>query len=88
MRSLKQHLLDQADNPRRNLNRVLSGAAVFFLGLALIYLANHDFTPSLEQELVALMGLVLTVIGGILAAVGYISLSILRIFKIIDDDHD
>ena len=78
----------QTDNPRRNLNRVVSGAMLFFAGLGLIYYAEKQLSSSLGQELTALIGLACLVIGGILTASGYISLSLLRIFRFIYDESD
>lgn len=88
MRRIKRFLLRQTDNPRRNLNWVLSGAILFFIGLGLIFYAEKNVPSSLQQELTALAGLACLSIGGILAASGYICLSILRIFRFIDDDSD
>ncbi|WP_207062349.1 hypothetical protein [Motiliproteus sp. SC1-56] len=87
MGQLKRWLLAQAGQHRRNLNLVLYGAATCFAGLGLVYFSEHHLSPSLEQELTALAGLLLTATGVIVAALGYVALSILRIFKFIDDDN-
>ncbi|MEH6472799.1 MAG: hypothetical protein V7752_16285, partial [Halopseudomonas sp.] len=50
------------------------------------YYAEKLLPSSLHQELTAVAGLACLSIGGILAASGYISLSILRIFRFIHDD--
>ena len=86
--ALKDFLLRQADQQRRNLNWVLGGATLFFIGLALVYYAEQQLPSSTAQELTALAGLLCLLIGGILAACGYISLSILRIFRFIQDDDE
>lgn len=88
MLRLKAFLLRQADNPRRSLNWVLGGAVLFFIGLGLIFYAEKQLPSSLHQELTAIVGLVCLSSGGILAASGYISLSILRIFRFINDESD
>ncbi|MEH6825484.1 MAG: hypothetical protein V7629_16415 [Motiliproteus sp.] len=88
MQRLKALLLRQTDDPRRNLNWVLGGAVLFFIGLGLIFYAEKQLPSSVQQELTAIVGLVCLSSGGILAASGYISLSILRIFRFIDDDSD
>ena len=84
----KGWLLAQADHQRRNLTLVLTGTSVVFMGLALVYYAEHRLTVSLQQELTALIGLLFIAGGGILAALGYLALSLLRIFKFIHDDND
>lgn len=84
----QQWLAHQTDDPRRNLNRVLAGATVFFIGLALIYYAEKALPSSLAQEITALGGLACLVGGGILAAIGYLSLSLLRIIRFLSNDPD
>ena len=84
----KAFLLRQADDPRRNLNRVISGALLFFIGLGLIFYAEKQLSSSMAQELIAVVGLVCLSIGAILAASGYISLSLLRIFRFIYHESD
>ncbi len=86
MKRLKQLLIEQAGKERQNLTLLLIGASIFFLGIGIIYYAEHYFSSSLKQELCALAGLLFSIIGAILAATGYLSLSILRIFKFINDD--
>ncbi len=86
MNRLKQFLLKQAGKERQNLNLMLSGASLFFPGMALIYYSEHFVSNSLTGELTALAGLMFAGAGAILAALGYISLSILRIFKFFNDD--
>lgn len=85
---IKAFLLRQTDNPRRNLNWVISGAVLFFLGLGLVFYAEKQLPSSLAQELTALVGLACLSIGAILAGCGYISLSLLRIFRFINDESD
>ncbi|MFT5722504.1 MAG: putative membrane protein [Motiliproteus sp.] len=88
MQRLKAFLLRQSNDPRRNLNWVLVGALLFFIGLGLIFYAEKQLFSSLHQELTAVLGLLSMSFGGILAASGYISLSILRIFRFINDESD
>ncbi len=85
---LKALLFRQTDNPQRNLNRVISGSVLFFTGLGLVFYAEKQLSSSMAQELIALVGLACLSIGAILAASGYISLSLLRIFRFIYDESD
>ncbi|QQD23229.1 hypothetical protein GJQ55_01515 [Venatoribacter cucullus] len=79
---LRQWLLQRAEKERENLRLFVLGAAIFFAGMGLIVLAQKWFLPSLQQELVSLLGLVLAVGGGVCAALGYIALSVLRILTV------
>ncbi len=83
---LKRWLITRADNHRRNLELLLTGAGVFFLGVGLIVWANQSLPSSVQQELVALGGLLCMTGGGLTALLGYLSLSLLRLFKFFNDD--
>lgn len=77
--NLKQALLKRSEKYRENLIIFISGAGIFFLGMFLIFIMNAQ-TPSLKQELGVVVGLVLVVIGGGVAAFGYFCLSFLRLY--------
>lgn len=89
-RSLKQRLrlrlLRRADNVRQNLAIVISGASLFMLGILALVAAQFLLTESMSRDIIALLGLILTISGAIIAAFGYISLSILRIFRFLLTD--
>jgi len=84
--NLKGWFLERAANHRANLQLLIIGAGVFFSGLCIIFWADHNMPVSLKQELVGLGGMVLVVGGGITALIGYLALSILRLFKFFSDD--
>ncbi|MDY6891725.1 MAG: hypothetical protein SVU24_09045 [Pseudomonadota bacterium] len=88
MSQIRQWLRQQAQNPRRNLNLLLCGAGLFFTGVGAISFAQHRLPPGLEAELLALFGLILAAAGSILALMGYLGLSVLRIWHILDDDDE
>ena len=79
---LRQWLQLRAQKERENLRLFVLGAAIFFAGMGLIVLAQKWFLPSLQQELVSLLGLTLAVGGGVCATLGYIALSVLRILTV------
>jgi hypothetical protein len=82
-------LVKQADNFQQNLILLISGFGLCMLGILLITIAEFLFGQSLQQELDALLGMALVAIGILLALTGYISLSILRIFRfLISDDKE
>ncbi|WP_286236932.1 hypothetical protein [Neptuniibacter halophilus] len=86
---LKRWFYQLTQNPRRNLAMLGIGFVVFFIGLILLGSAEFLLKSSVSQELLALLGLIILCAGLILAAIGYISLSILRIIRFISDDkHD
>lgn len=88
MNRLKAWLRQRAQNPQQNLRLLLSGAGLFFTGLGSIALAQYHLPPGLRAELLALAGLILILSGSILALVGYLSLSVLRIWHILEDDDE
>lgn len=88
IRTLRQYLRKRADQPRENFMLLLSGFGIFMLGLLAIAVAQFLLSGSLIAELVALMGLLLLGGGIILASIGYLSLSVLRILRFLDTDDD
>lgn len=70
----------QVGKERRFLTWFSAGATLFFAGAALMLLAGHRIAPSLLQELVALVGVLLAALGGCAAAYGYLMLMIARLF--------
>lgn len=83
-----ERLLKQADNVQQNLTWLLAGFTSCMLGLLLIIMAEYLFGQSLTQELVALLGLGLVGVGVLVAAAGYIGLSLLRIVRFLIKDKD
>jgi hypothetical protein len=86
-RAVKRRLIQQADNYQQNLILLISGFGLCMLGILLITIAEFLFGQSLQQELIALLGMAFVAIGVLLALTGYISLSILRIFRILISDN-
>lgn len=79
-------LIKRAENHKNNLLMLITGAGVFFVGVALIIWVNHAIPSSVEQELIALSGMIMCIIGSIVAFLGYLGLSILRLIKFFNDD--
>jgi uncharacterized membrane protein YidH (DUF202 family) len=89
MNKVKQWLYRRADNPRQNLVILGIGFVTFFIGLLILGAAEFAFKSSVSQEILGLIGLIILSVGIILAAIGYLSLSVLRIIRFISDDkHD
>lgn len=82
---LKNWLSKRAEDHKGNLQLLIIGAGIFFSGAGIIVWANHVLPSSLEQELIALAGMLLIFAGGGTALVGYLGLSILRLIKFFTD---
>lgn len=85
-KGLKNWLLKRAENQRTNLLLLIIGAGIFFSGVGIIFWADTYMPVSMQQELTGLAGMVLVVGGGITALIGYLGLSLLRLFKFFNDD--
>lgn len=85
---LKRWLRRNADNPRRNLLLFITGFCLFFFGVLVIAVAEFLLQSPLARESVALVGLFIGATGVMLAAFGYICLSVLRILRFLSDDND
>ncbi|GGK78922.1 hypothetical protein [Amphritea balenae] len=83
---LRIRLIRRADNIRQNMIILMSGLGIFLLGFLLLVTAQFLLQQSLHRELIALIGLITAIGGAITAAFGYISLSILRIFRFLLTD--
>ena len=86
IQTLKRWLKHRADNPRQNLVIFGIGFVTFFIGVLILGAAEFALKSSIAQEILALIGLIILSAGIILAAVGYLSLSVLRIIRFISDD--
>ena len=85
-KKLKHWLYHRADNPRQNLALLGIGFVIFFVGGLVLGAAEFALKSSITQEILALLGLIILSVGIILAAIGYLSLSVLRILRFISDD--
>lgn len=72
---LKRHTEDD----RQSLARFTTGGFSFAAGMMVIILADQLLDPSLSQEWVSLIGLILVVIGALTALWGYLKISLFKI---------
>lgn len=86
MNKLSLWLKKRADNPQQNLLMLGIGFVVFFAGILLLGIAEYALKSSLAQEILALLGLIIIGVGIILAAIGYLSLSVLRVLRFMMKD--
>jgi uncharacterized protein YjeT (DUF2065 family) len=65
--TMKKWLTTLIDNPRKTLRLFALGAVLFVVGVGCIQWANYQIAPSLQQEIVALAGLLIGGSGFVLA---------------------
>lgn len=85
--SWRQWLRRRAYQDKANLRLFITGASLFFAGLGLVVLSNRWLLPSLHQEVLVLIGLVIAAVGGLLALLGYLALALLRVIRMMEK-HD
>lgn len=70
-------------NPRVALIKMIQGGLIFVFGVLIVMVADRVIAESLAQEIMALFGLILAGCGVLWTLVGYLSMSILRIYHMI-----
>jgi hypothetical protein len=83
---LKYRLQEQAVKTQQNLSLILIGFALSLLGIGLVMGGEFLVNDALHREIVALLGVIIIASGCLLAIVGYLSMSFLRIFYVITSD--
>jgi hypothetical protein len=71
-------------DPKAAIARLIQGALLFAFGSLILLLSDRVITPSIAQETIALFGLAISAIGLIWAMVGYLSMSVLRIYHMLN----
>lgn len=67
-----------AQDPNRGFNWFLTGAGLFFTGLAILMVAETLLYESVVRELIALLSLALIVVGIGAAIIGYLGMNYYR----------
>lgn len=70
------------NNPRLALIKMIQGGLIFAFGILMIMVSNQVLSDSIPQELIALIGLIISGVGVLWTLVGYLSMSILRLYHI------
>jgi len=86
MNRLKLALLKHGQDTRKNLAFFSTGAALFFLGYGVLNWSDRSLLASVGQELVATIGVILLICGGLSALYGYLGLSVLRLYNWLTED--
>lgn len=71
-------------NPKLALMKLIQGGLLFAFGVLMIFVANNLLTDSIGQEVVALAGLLIAAAGVIWSLIGYLSMSVLRIYHMLN----
>ncbi len=88
--SIREKLLawlgKRGENHKNNLQLVITGAGIFFVGAGILVWTEKSMPSSVKQELIALVALVICALGCLTALVGYLGLSIFRLIRFFRDD--
>ena len=68
---------------KRQLHFFTGGSIVFFLGMGVMVYSHHQVAASLQQEIVSLIGILLSVVGGAISLVAYLGMSIGRLLRFV-----
>ncbi|AWX99998.1 hypothetical protein A8139_08305 [Marinomonas primoryensis] len=81
--SIHKLAMKLGNNPRVALIKMIQGGLIFVFGVLILMVADRVIAESLAQEIMALFGLILAGCGVLWTLVGYLSMSILRIYHMI-----
>jgi hypothetical protein len=81
--SIHKLAMKLGNNPRVALIKMIQGGLIFVFGVLILMIADRVIAESLAQEIMALFGLILAGCGVLWTLVGYLSMSILRIYHMI-----
>ena len=84
-KQLPQLALRLGNNPKLAFARLLQGILVFLFGALILIISDRVLTNSLQQEMIALLGVIIAGIGVIMTLVGYLSMSLLRLYHMINN---
>lgn len=82
-KALYQHYITP---PEQVFPRFKLGASLFLCGLVVIYAGSQLFTPSLTQEIIVLVGLIIIGIGFLMALMAQVRMFIGRILRFFIND--
>jgi len=71
------------NNPKLALMKMIQGGLTFVFGVLMLMVADRVIEESLIQEVIALLGLIIAGCGLLWTLIGYLSMSVLRIYHMI-----
>lgn len=80
---LHQHIMRLGKNPKLALIKMIQGGLMFVFGVLILMVADQVLQPSISQEIIALLGLIIAGVGLTWTLIGYLSMSVLRIYYMI-----
>jgi uncharacterized membrane protein YecN with MAPEG domain len=81
--SLHKVAMTLGKNPKLALIKMIQGGLMFVFGVLILMVADRVIQASLTQEIIALLGLIIAGFGLLWTLIGYLSMSILRIYYMI-----
>lgn len=72
------------NNPKQALVKIIQGALLFVFGSLILIMSDRVIAPSHQQEILALFGVVIASTGALWTLIGYLSMSVLRIYNMIN----
>ena len=83
-RAIHKLAMRLGNNPRIALIKMIQGGLIFVFGVLVLMVADRVVVESLAQEVMALFGLILAGCGVLWTLFGYLSMSVLRIYHMIN----
>ena len=80
---LDQLALKLGKNPKLALMKLIQGGLLFAFGVLVIFVADKVLMPSFYQEIIAGFGLLIAATGVLWSLIGYLSMSVLRIYHML-----
>lgn len=80
---LDQLALKLGKNPKLALMKLIQGGLLFAFGVLVIFVADKVIMPSVYQEIIAGFGLLIAAAGVLWSLIGYLSMSVLRIYHML-----
>jgi hypothetical protein len=88
VQKIQYQLQLRAVKTQQNFTLILIGFTLTLAGIGLVMGGEYIVSDTFHRELVALAGVIIIGTGCLLAAVGYLSMSLLRIFYVITKDDE
>ena len=76
--------MKMGNNPKAALVKMIQGGLIFVFGVLILMVADRMLVESIPQEIMALFGLILAGCGVLWTLIGYLSMSVLRIYHMIN----
>ncbi|MDP5057123.1 hypothetical protein EBI00_13000 [Marinomonas hwangdonensis] len=82
-RTIHKLAMKLGNNPKLALIKIIQGGLLFVFGVLILMVAEQVVQESLAQEIMALFGLILAGCGALWTFIGYLSMSVFRIYNML-----